>query len=110
MAYVTRRFFTHDIVVETYLGTDEYSNDVFGAPFTLKGRQEERNEEGHEDDRDTLLQRARVFFYGNPTLGLNDRVTLLDGPQFPILMLYKHRGPGAKVDYIEAVIGRRAGD
>jgi hypothetical protein len=110
MSWVLSTLFTHDITVEPYSGTDEYGNDTFGPPVVYKGRQEERNEESAEDDRSTLLQRATVYFYGNPPVKLNDRITLLDGPQFPILQLFKQRGPGSSVEYISCIVGRRAGE
>lgn len=111
MGFVSKRFFLHKISVEKYIGTDAYGVDTFEAPVILDARQEERNEEQSQDDRWVLLQRAIVYFYGDPSeLTLNSRVTLLDGPVFPILQVFKQRGPKMEVLYVRVIVGRTSGD
>lgn len=106
---ISPRLFSSTITVEPYLGTDGYSNEIYGVPVMYKAREENRVEEAQLDNGQTLMQRCRVFVYGNANIHVRDRVTLSDGEIFPVLQIYKQRGPGITTDFVEMIVGRAPG-
>jgi hypothetical protein len=79
----------HTITREPYTGQDGFGAPTYGAAETVKGKWEAVTKQVRTPSGDEATSGDRIFFPGDPGINYDDRLTLPDGRQPPIMSISK---------------------
>lgn len=92
-------FFTANVVIEQYLGTDSAGVDLFAAPITVKGYQEGQQTLVRNADGEQVVANGRIFTYlsAQTAANPNARVTVDGGLSSRVIVSNPFDGPGLRL-------------
>lgn len=91
-------FFTADVVIEQFLGTDSAGTDLYAAPITVKGFQESQRALVRDANGEQVVSSGRIFTYisAQASANPNARITC-QGVVSKVMVSNPFDGPGLRL-------------